>query len=97
MLPPRKNRIPLEKDPEAATFPTIMVALSENSSVENNHEISILDINNAGIGIACSVPLRVGQRIFFKEDHPEWEFPKHGIVMWTFKNSGEIRAGIKFA
>lgn len=97
MLPPRKNRTPLEPDSDAETFPTIIVSLSEIPSADNSHEISILDINTAGIGIACSVQLSVGQRIFFTEEHPEWDFPKHGLVMWTFRQSDGFRAGIKFA
>lgn len=97
MLPPRKNRISLEKGPDAVAFPTIIVALSDNPSPENSHEISILDINNAGIGIACGVQLHVGQHIFFNDGHPEWDFPQYGIVMWTFKNNDGFRAGIKFA
>lgn len=97
MLQPRKNRIPLEKDHEAETFPTIIVSLNEISSPEDHHEISILDINTSGIGIVCKISLLVGQHVFFNEGHPEWALPKYGIVMWTFKNSDGLRAGIKFA
>lgn len=97
MLPPRKNRISLENEPDVAAFPTIIVSLSEIPSDDSSHEISILDINTDGIGIVCTVQLNVGQRVFFSEGHQEWDFPKYGIIMWTFKISDGFRAGIKFA
>ncbi len=98
MLPPRKTRTLLtKKDAEDETYPTLMVTLKEGSSPDTIQEISVLDINIAGMGIACSVPLNVGQCIFFNENQPEWNLPKHGIVMWTFQDSDGFRAGIKFA
>lgn len=98
MLPPRKNRKPLvQKHTEAETYPTIMVALHENHAADAIHEISVLDINSSGMGIACNMPLSVGQFVFFNDDQPEWDLPKHGVVMWTFQDSDGFRAGIKFA
>jgi len=97
MLLPRKNRIALDKDQEAATFPTITVTISDNGGAAESHEVAILDINNAGIGIICNVQLCVGQQIFFTNGHAEWDFPQSGTVMWTFSNNDGIRAGIKFA
>jgi len=95
---PRKQRTDLaNKHREDETYPTIMVGLSDPPAADSNHEISVLDINTAGMGIACNVCLNVGQHIYFQEDQSEWELPKHGIVMWTFKDSDGFRAGIKFA
>jgi len=84
-----------------------MVALEENISPDTVYdlsgyqflyEISVHDINTAGMGIASPVPLNVGQYILFDDNQLGWDLPKHGIVMWTFQdNDGFYRAGIKFA
>ena len=99
MLPPRKTRTPLsKKEPGDETYPTLMITLKEGATpADTVQKISVLDINTAGMGIACTVPLNVGQSIFFTGDQPEWNLPKRGIVMWTFQDSDGFRAGIKFA
>jgi len=98
LLPPRKNRTPLaQKHSEQETYPTLLVGLQENPTPDKTHEISVLDINTAGMGIACNIPLNVGQRVFFYDGQTEWDLPEHGIVMWTFQDSNGFRAGIKFA
>lgn len=99
MLPPRKNRTSLtnKHSIEEPSYPTLMVGLQENASPDSVYEISVLDINTAGMGIACAVQLNVGQHIFFNDEQPEWDLPKYGIVMWTFQDSDGFRAGIKFA
>lgn len=97
---PRKNRKPLApptNEGEQEPYPTIRVSLGGHPTADNTHEISVLDINTAGMGIACSVALSVGQMVFFTNDQPEWNLPKLGIVMWTFQNNDGFRAGIKFA
>ena len=74
-----------------------MVALEENPSPDTVYEISVRDINTAGMGITSAVPLAVGQYVFFEDKQPEWDLPAHGIVMWTFQDTNGFRAGIKFA
>ncbi|MDA8418000.1 MAG: hypothetical protein M0Z90_03095 [Desulfobacteraceae bacterium] len=97
---PRRNRKPLgqpQPEGEVEQYPVIRVSLGGHPSADNTHDISVLDINTAGMGIACSVALSVGQMVFFTNDQPEWNLPKLGIVMWTFQNNDGFRAGIKFA
>lgn len=95
---PRKKRTPLvDKRHADETYPTIKVCLTDRPSPESAHEISVLDINTTGMGIACCIPLSVGQSVYFHDDQPEWDLPKHGIVMWTFQDNDGFRAGIKFA
>lgn len=98
MLQPRKKRRPLlSKHNEEEAYPTLLVALEENPSPDTVYEISVLDINTAGMGITSAVPLSVGQYVFFEDKQPEWDLPKHGIVMWIFQDTDGFRAGIKFA
>lgn len=58
--------------------------------------MSVLDINDSGMGVTCDCPLKVGQTITFIEEQLEWDVPTQGIVMWTFKASAGFQAGIKF-
>ena len=98
MLLPRKKRHPLlQKRTEEETYPTLMVALEENSSPKTTYEVSVVDINATGMGITSTVPLNVGQSVFFENNQPEWDLPKYGVVMWTFHDPDGMRAGIKFA
>lgn len=95
---PRKKRTTLADTRQAdEAYPTIMVGLTDNPAADSTHEILVLDINTTGMGIACSIPLGVGQYVYFHDDQPEWDLPKHGIVMWTFQDNDGFRAGIKFA
>jgi len=95
---PRKNRKALaQKHREDETYPTIMVGLKDPPTPDCTHEIAVLDINTSGMGVACTVPLNVGQCVFFNDCQPEWDLPRQGIVMWTFQDTDGFRAGIKFA
>lgn len=97
MLSPRDNRQNLEKNDSAGdAFPVIIVEIKDDSQPGNRYEMSVLDINDSGMGITCENPLRVGQTIIFVEEQLDWEVPSQGVVMWTFKASDGFQAGIKF-
>jgi hypothetical protein len=98
MLQLRKKREPLLRNHHKdAPYPKIMVALEENHNPDTVYEIAVIDINTTGMGIESSVPLSVGQSIFVDDNQPEWDLPKHGVVMWAFHTNDGFRAGIKFA
>ena len=77
-------------------YPTVRVEILHDELPAVQQEISVVDINDNGMGIACLVPLKVGQQIVFAGNQQNWELPERGVVMWTFKASNGFRAGIKF-
>lgn len=98
MLQARKKRQPFFRKPRVeVTTLTLMVSFEENPSPSTGYEISVLNSNEAGMGITSSVPLTVGQSIFFNGKPPEGDLPKSGIVKWAFQDHDGFRAGIKFA
>jgi len=95
---PREERQNLQQDAQdGEQFPTITVVIGEEDNPENHHQISVLDINDSGMGITCDHPLKVGQTIKFIENQLDWEVPERGTVMWTFKADDNFQAGIKFS
>ncbi len=63
---------------------------------KNTHEITILDINDTGMGIICEFHLKVEQVVYFTDEQSQWDLPDQGLVVWTFKTDDGYRAGIKF-
>lgn len=98
MKPQRQKRnilTPGKTIPKSAE-PTIKIVIEELNTPDNQQEISILDINDSGMGITCMAPLKVGQHLLFNNLEEDWELPEKGVVMWTFKENYKFRAGIKF-
>jgi len=90
------EREPLVKpDGESELYPQLTVSLMDVED-PGQHDILVVDINDAGMGIICHHPLKVGQSIHFPHDEHGWDLPDKGVVMWTFKSSEGFRAGIKF-
>jgi len=97
MILPREERKKfIGSKGDETTYPTIWMEVNEEDKDASRHEISVVDINDSGMGISCELPLKVGQQLKFAEDQEDWELPSKGIVMWTFKASDGFRAGIKF-
>jgi len=95
---PRKERQSLEQsDHDGEQFPSITVAIEGENNPENYQQISVLDINDSGMGITCEHPLKVGQTIKFIGDKLDFDVPEQGTVMWTFKADSNFQAGIKFS
>lgn len=70
--------------------------IAEASAPDKKWEITVLDINDSGMGVTCLAPLKTGQHILFNSNQGGWDIPEKGIVMWTYKTSYGFRAGIKF-
>ncbi len=77
-------------------YPSIMIQIQDDPSADHNYEISVMDINDNGMGITCIVSLKVGQHITFADTQTDWDLPEKGVVMWTFMAIDGFRAGIKF-
>ncbi len=90
----RKSVVTVDKIPGAG--PIIGVQVVEIPAPDNKLEITVLDINDSGMGITCTSPLKVGHHIQFDDTKEDWDLPEQGIVMWTFKSTYHFRAGIKF-
>lgn len=56
----------------------------------------VVDISEEGMGLVTEDPLAVGRQIVFTRQH-NWKLPKSAIVIWTLKQNGGFRAGIKFS
>ena len=97
MTTKRNKRTKLAKLSENnKSYPTIKIEIEGNPPPNRYHEMSVMDINENGMGITCLAPLKVGQHIIFTDNNHEWELPEKGVVMWTFNNNEGFRAGIKF-
>ncbi len=93
---PNRSRLAAGKTVHKSAEPTIKIVIEELNAPDNQQEISILDINDSGMGITCMAPLKVGQHLLFNNQEEDWELPEKGVVMWTFKANYKLRAGIKF-
>jgi len=97
MLSPRDNRQNLaQNDGTDGVYPTIVVEIKDDPVPGTRHEMTVLDINDSGMGVTCNYPLTVGQTIEFIEEQLDWEVPACGVVMWTFKANEGFQAGIQF-
>ena len=97
MLSPRDNRQNLEHgNGTSENYPVILIEIDDDAQPGTRHQMSVMDINDSGMGVTCDYPLKVGQLITFIEDQLDWEVPSHGVVMWTFKAAAGFQAGIKF-
>ena len=97
MTKQRKTRTYLTAEDDSLTDgPAVKLLITEASSPDKQREITVLDINDTGMGVTCVTPLKTGQHILFNGNQEDWELPEKGIVMWTFKASYGFRAGIKF-
>lgn len=97
MVSERKKRTKLtEHDDILNSFPFIKIETRDGSSPPEQHEISVLDINDSGMGISCLSQLKVGQQVYFTHNQLDWDLPQSGVIMWTFKAMDGFRAGIKF-
>ncbi len=56
----------------------------------------IIDISATGMGISTDFTLKQNQIVQFKQNQPNWEFPKNGLVVWSYKQDNGCRAGIEF-
>jgi hypothetical protein len=90
----RKRLVPGDDVKEEG--PNIEVQIIEVPPPNNKIIITLLDINDRGMGITCINPLKVGQHILFGSQHNNMDLPEKGVVMWTFKTNYSFRAGIKF-
>jgi len=75
---------------------TLTSWIKDDSGSTETHELSVIDINDSGMGVTCDFPLKVGHQIKFLEKEMEWNLPTFGVVMWTFKENKGFKAGIKF-
>ncbi len=97
MVTPKNERTDttgIAKDPE--TKPPVFIIISDETGQKNRYEIQILDINNSGVSITSKTILTIGQAIHFSEDQKGWDLPESGVVMWTYNDNDEFKAGIKF-
>ncbi len=92
----KQNELASEDDTLTGDEPVIKVQIVETPPPNNELEITIMDINDSGMGITCLIPLKVGQHVLFNTPQDGWDLPRKGIVMWTFKTNYRFRAGIKF-
>lgn len=96
----RENRTILAECSDAEKeHPVINVQVrSENHPDPANTTvpIQVLDINSNGMGITCKTLLEVGQKVLFLKNDLDWDLPEKGVVMWTYKDQHNFRAGIEF-
>lgn len=97
MLKARDKRSKLvPEDGSEVACPVIKIEITSESSSKRQENISVLDINDSGMGVSCDFQLKVGHKIAFIEEQLDWQLPEHGVVMWTFKTNDGFQAGIKF-
>jgi len=97
MLKPREERNKVApEDGKNEDYPTVIVEIEDTTNSAREEVLSLLDINDLGMGVTCEFHLQVGQSVKFLKNQTEWDLPEQGVVMWTFKANEGFQAGIKF-
>jgi len=59
-------------------------------------EAQVIDISPTGMGVSTTVALKQKQEILFPKNQENWQLPEKGLVVWSFKQGNNFRAGIEF-
>lgn len=79
-----------------SVYPIVLFKDPFDISDVETKKAKVVDISEEGMGLVTESPLSVGRQIEFARQH-NWKLPKNAVVIWTLKQNGAFRAGIKFS